>query len=136
MVHGHSANPHTHTLRKCCLVASLVVHGRSANPPTHTLRKCHLITSVVVHSRSANPPTHTLRKCHLITSLVVHGRSTNPSTHTLRGSASSIILSIRLPTHLYVRKMWCNSFRTKLFLFLPDGNCFVSKSASFSWVLM
>ena len=76
-----------------------------------------------------HPHTH-LIKYHFNTSLVVHSRSANPPIHTLRGSARSLILSIRFPSHLYVRKMWCNSFRTKLFLFLPEGNCFVSKSAS------
>ena len=136
MVHGRSASPPTHTLIKYCFITSLVVHSCSTSPPTHTLIKYRFITSLVVHGHSASPPTHTLIKYRLVTSLVVHGRCTSPPTHTLRGSARSVILSIRLPMHLYVQKMWCNSFRTKLFLFSPDGNCFVNKSASFSWVLM
>ena len=148
MVHSQLANPPNHihmrsvdslllhtAKLKYCFVTSLVVYSHSTNPPTHTLIKYRFITSLVVHGHSANPPTCTLIKYCFVTSLVVHSCSTNPPTRTLRGSAYSIILSIRLPTHLYVRKMWCSSFRTKLFLFSPDGNYFVNKSASFSWVL-
>ena len=67
----------------------------------------------------------------------IHMRSVGSlllSTH-LRGSAHSVFLSVNLPTHLYDQKMWCNSFQTKLFLFSPDGNCFVSRSTAFLWVL-
>ena len=53
---------------------------------------------------------HKLGKHLFNTSLVVHGHSANPPIHTMRGSAHGIILSIRLPSHFYVRKMWCNSF--------------------------
>ena len=42
------------------------------------------------------------------------------STH-FRGSACSVFLSINLPTHSYDKKMWCNSFRTKFFLFSSVG---------------
>ena len=123
------------------IIFNLVVHNIALIHPIIYTQEVLIHSSIISLFRYAighttNPPTYTLRNCCFITSLVVHGRTANPPTYTLRGSAHSIILSIRSPTHLYVRKMWCNSFRTKLFLFLPDGNCFVSKSASFSLVLM
>lgn len=65
-------------------------------------------------------------------------RSHHDKITTKKGSGSAhvhLVHTYRHHTSPFVLKMWCKIFRTKLLLFSPEGNCFVSKSASFSFVL-